>query len=988
MQLNMRAGKKARLSIAYDNAINYFRAAINSLGENKWQDNYRLTFNTYIQMAECFDLATHFDKSFETIAEIFPHITDPVDLAKLYQLKINMSDNLGLLSESIKYGREALALFEINIPENTAEIIRQTELEIASILPKIFEKPIEDLFDLPVMEDKQMNTVISLFMSFMGSAYQIDQDLAKLMNAKMVSLSLAYGNSLYSSYAYVGFGVYLGSEFNEYKNGYKFGKLAIRLCEKFDNPYLKVPILFIFGGFISPWYKPVNESIELTKKAIGMSLEVGDYISMANALFLVVINSFFKGLPLKELYEESKNVVNRLFRINNKFTVENILISIKFMETLLDKRENQVEILEDSAAEQKYLAEIIRTGNNSTLVHYYLTKTKQQFYFGNINGAFQSMLRSEEILRYTIGSLIRAEHYFYGALIMTNLYPESDHRQQLLFKEKLDDYKEKLNNWASNCPENFLHLYLLVEAEILGIYGKQWEAVKHYEQAIKLAKQNDFIHIEALANECFARFWLINGNNETAGLYLNRAYNIYSSWGAAGKARFLKEKYSDLIFDKDSEKTLSTQSDQFDILTIIKSSQIISGEIHLNSLIEKMMKIVMENAGAQKGVLLLRNDKKWYVKAESNFKENNNTVMLNLDLDIADNLPASVINRVIMLKESIVVNNAFLEIEYKNDKYLQGNNVKSFITIPIINQDSLTGVLYLENKLATNAFTMKQFSLLNMLSSQIAISIENALLFEKTTKMERIKKEMEMAAAIQKIMLPAILPVINDYDVSARYQMAREAGGDFYDVRKINNENYLLVTGDVSGKGMPAALYMSAVINILRTEVECLNFDLHKIEPANLLKITNRLIKSTMQKGNFVTLFIGILNTGEHTLSYSTAGHEAAILWNPETKRYKTLKTYGQPCGLIAEEDYEIEQDFINLDKGDFILINTDGITEAKNDQAKEFSFNSYNEVILSLKENDSTSDAVKMILEKVKLFTGDIPQYDDISILCIKRNS
>jgi phosphoserine phosphatase RsbU/P len=308
---------------------------------------------------------------------------------------------------------------------------------------------------------------------------------------------------------------------------------------------------------------------------------------------------------------------------------------------------------------------------------------------------------------------------------------------------------------------------------------------------------------------------------------------------------------------------------------------------------------------------------------------------------------------------------------------------------PIVNQGKLVGVLYLENNLATEAFTPDRIQILNVLSSQVAVSIENAMLVQSMTQMERLKKEMEMAASIQLGMLPKELPKIEGYDLAALCEMAKEAGGDLYDVVEISNGKYLVVIGDVSGKGMPAALYMSAALNVLRTEIACFALDTqHESSPATMLKIVNKMMKSAMKRGSFITLFIAILDTKAHTFTYTSGGHDPCVVWNPTTKRKELINTKGKACGPIAPKLYDptvIEQG-ISIQAGDYLFFNTDGITEAKDSAAKEYTDTRYHNDIEDIADVDTSQTALETLFKRVKVFAGEAPQYDDMTMLCIRR--
>ena len=327
------------------------------------------------------------------------------------------------------------------------------------------------------------------------------------------------------------------------------------------------------------------------------------------------------------------------------------------------------------------------------------------------------------------------QYYFYYPLSIAAIYPTATPEKQASFNKILTDSIDKLKLWADNCPDNFLHKYWLVDAERQRLVGNETAAMDLYDRAIACADEHGFLQNVALANEVAARFWLAKEKTDFAQLYLKKAHYHYQQWGAVAKVKTLEEQYPWLTVETTLNSTATSTvynstsfiaSAPLDFHTIIKASQTISKEIVLNRLLEKMMLIVIENAGAQRGVLLLPKQGQWFIEAESNVNDSTVNVLQSIPIDDHPSLATTVIHYVARTQESVVLNNATVEGNFVHDPYFIEQQTKSVLCAPLLNQGQLAGILYLENHITTGAFTPQRLQILNLLSSQMAISIENA----------------------------------------------------------------------------------------------------------------------------------------------------------------------------------------------------------------------------------------------------------------------
>ncbi len=357
--------------------------------------------------------------------------------------------------------------------------------------------------------------------------------------------------------------------------------------------------------------------------------------------------------------------------------------------------------------------------------------------------AYQLSLEADNTLPAIDTQFQFALHYIYKSLILLALYPTAKAPQQKQYWEILQNNFERIKNWANNCPENFFAYSLLVEAETARVTEDNWQASQLYDQAIKSATDNDLLVVKALVCELAAKFYLSFDRTELAQTYMTKAYSCYSRWGATRKVKDLEEKYPQLMTYSSSAATLSSgvkakktssssSSEVLDLSTVIKASQAIASEIILERLLQNLMKIVLENAAAETGVLILNQDNQLLIEATGSVQKKSVIVRQSIPAETSSALPISIINYVTRTREVLVLNNATTEAKFNTDPYIKRHQPKSILCTPILNQGELSGILYLENNLTIGAFNPNRLEVLRLLSTQAAISIRNAVLYQQS----------------------------------------------------------------------------------------------------------------------------------------------------------------------------------------------------------------------------------------------------------------
>ncbi len=750
-KLNLEAGKKAKDATAYAAALQYLTVGMERLKEDVWKTDYDLAFSLYKERADVEYLNGNLSRSQELIDLILAKAKSALDKAETYYLLIVQYTTIAKESEAIKAGRKALNLLGISWTEE--DLQDKLNVYSAQVRKKFVNKEISSLIDEPTATVTQIKLTIKLLNSLLSPAYVSKQDKLFIWLAlKIADISLEYGMVPESSFGFSSYGVFLGSGLGDYKSGYEFGLFALNLSKKFGKLNDVAQACYLLGNNVQSWVKPLKEAEFVFNQGIEAALASGNFLFLGYILIYKLLNPFYQGKNLEQLLEDLPDKL--LFtRKNNHWVAYYSIVALKIiLLNLTGRTSEKLNFDNEEIREAKYLEQCYSRQNYYALCHYLILKSKILYLYGKPTEAIHSSEEAEKIIAVLTGKFQVAEHNFYNSLSLIALYREASEELQKQYWDKLEANQKQMKIWAENCPENFEHKYLLVAAQMAHLSGEGLEAIMDlYDRAIKSACENEFLQDEAIANELAAKFWLSKGKEDFAKVYMMKAHYCYQHWGAKRKVEDLEEKYPHLLTRFSVEtgfvnpKTTNV-SDTFrgmsvlDLATVTKASLAISSDLVLDKLLGSLMKITIENAGAEKGFLILETKGKLLIEAEGVVDTDSVTVLQSIPINTVGTtdespLPSAIINYVARTKENVVLNDATREGQYSNDPYIKKHQPKSILCAPLLNQGKLSGILYLENSLTTGAFTPDRLKVLNLISAQAAISIENARFYRNMAEL-------------------------------------------------------------------------------------------------------------------------------------------------------------------------------------------------------------------------------------------------------------
>ncbi|MEG4626663.1 AAA family ATPase [Microcoleus sp. w1-18aA5] len=759
-QLNLTAGHKAKAAAAYEAAVRYLRVAMELLPADSWQSHYELTLAIYESTAEAEYLNINYEASKKMVDIVLQNSKNLLEKVNVYELQIQSYNAQNRVIEALNTGLEVLKLLGISFPQNPHALHIMAGLSNTKL--SLGLKRIEDLANLPEMIDPEKKAAMRILSGILSSAIQAKPPLIPLLAFRMVKLCIKYGNSPYASIAYVYYGVVM-CKLGNISLAYQFGQLAIRLLDKFPSRSIKSRVYATFGSFIHHWKAALKSGLGDLKEGFKTGMETGELEFAGYAIGAYCLNKLSIGEPLDLVDQETGKYMKLMQQSQLEMAVQYISIA---RQTGLNLRGQTVEpchLVGERFNEVKTLPILIECKNFFLVGLVYNAKTQLNFLFRNYAQALENSRLFEKHEESVAGFDVVALNNFYSSLSIIALYPATGKREQKQYLEKVLQNQKKMKKWAVNAPMNYQHKYDLVAAETARVLGQNTQAMELYDRAIEGAAKNGYIQEEALAYELAGDFYQALGKEIVSQAYLTKAYYGYIHWGAIAKVKHLESTHPflaaqtrtlptptlDVTRTATGNTTSSSLGDLLDLATFIKSAEAINGEIVLEKLLTKLIKIILENAAAQKVVLLLLKNDILCIEATGTHAEDTVTLLPSIPLENSEDVPLSVINYVQRSQKHLVLDNATVAEPFNVDTYIQKYQPKSILCLPIIYQSQGRGIIYLENALTVGAFTAERVEVFKVLISQVAIAVANAGLYarekEKSQQLEKSFNELQQA---------------------------------------------------------------------------------------------------------------------------------------------------------------------------------------------------------------------------------------------------
>ncbi|MGV7214671.1 AAA family ATPase [Bradyrhizobium sp. UFLA05-112] len=744
-ELNLAAGKRAKASSAYASALTYLTTGAALLPGDTWERRPDLAFDLELHSADCEVYAGAAQLADQRLAALAQRALSAVQKCLVAYRRVDLCAMLGAGERAVTIALECLRHVGIDWSAHPTEADARHEYE--RIWSLLGDRSIEDIVDLPLIQDQKARATLDLLSSLALPAMYTDKNLHALSVCAATNLSLEHGISEAAPFNYVAVAMLAGPRFGQYIEGYRFGKSACDLLERRGLTDFGAKTYVAFA-IVVPWTRPLREGIEPSRRAFQLAKDHGDptYASLASrGLSSILLAS---GHPLDQFEREAQDAL--AFVQKYGFFLDRLSAPIALARTLRGKIAKFGSLDDGEFTERSFEDRITGQPARAFLeCYYWIRKLQARFFAGDYVSALEAAEKAgtwyATSRALSLFPAEKAEWHFYAGLCRAarcepfGPEPYAEHR------DALGGHERELQAWAANCPENFEDRAALVAAEIARIEGRPVEAMDLYERAIASARANAFVQNEALAYELAARFYAARGLEEVAHLYLKNARHCYLRWGADGKVRQLDQLHPRLRQDERAPGpagTIEAPVEHLDLATMIEASQALSGEMVLEELIDKLLRAALKHAGAERCLLIVPRDEELQIEAEAISSGENVTVHLRQRADIAPALPESLARYGARTHETVIIDDASSRHPFSTDAYFVRSRVRSILCLPLISQRKFIGILYLENSLAPNIFTPDRAALLEVLASQAAISLENSRLYrdleDRETKIRRL----------------------------------------------------------------------------------------------------------------------------------------------------------------------------------------------------------------------------------------------------------
>ncbi|MEG5039348.1 MULTISPECIES: AAA family ATPase [unclassified Microcoleus] len=719
--LNLMAGHKAKAANAYEPAVKYLNVGISLLAPDSWVRNYDMTLRLYVETLEAEYLNTNFEQA-EVLAEVvLRSAKNQLDIVKVYQLKILFYQAQSQMLKAVETGLEVLEMLGVNLLDQQTIAVPK--------LPRI-----EELENLPVMTDPYQLAAMEILTALYPPAYIAKPEIVSSLVLTMVNLCIDRGHSALATFPYTLYGTILCGIEGDIEAGYYAGLIALKLLEQFNATQQKAKVSVMFNGHIRIWKESTKNTLASFLEGRSFGVESGDLEWAIYNSKHYIANLFVVGEPLDFVKEKQTIYMEFLIKNKHEFAIGYAKIWQVIASSLRSKTAEQLRLVSGRLDEPAVMSRWQKENNRMSLFAAYVAKLMLLYLFKDYAPAVACGRLAAEYADGAIGLITVGVHNFYYSLALLAHYPHSDNQEASL--AIVNSNQQLMKKWAYHAPMNYQHKYELVEAEKARVINDKLGAMDYYDLAIKGAAANGYIHEEALAYELAGEFYQSLDKEISARAYLTKAYYAYIRWGATAKVKdlesryhYLVERHQDVIHKKNvisTAKTTMNNSLVLDFSTVVKASQAVSSEIILSRLLEKLVQLVKENAGAHKVLFLANTGNQLFIEAGLTGQFNDVTVLQSLPIAESDLLPLSLINYVERTQKYLVLDDATRAEQFQFDPYIATNQPLSILVLPIIHQGNLTGIFYLENNLTKGAFTSDRLEILGILSAQAAISLENA----------------------------------------------------------------------------------------------------------------------------------------------------------------------------------------------------------------------------------------------------------------------
>ena len=754
--LNLKAGLKAKASAAFAPALKYFSMGIALLDKNCWDRQYDLSLALYQAAAETAYLDGDLKQAEHLAKIVIANAKTTLDKVKTFETRIHASFAQQNFTQAIRHGLTILKLLDLKLPENPSRL--KILIELIKIKALLAVRADDAILDQPLMTNKRHLAMVRILRSLEVVTTMSNSALFALIAFRLIALTLKDGLHPGSALGFVMYGGILINALGDIRGAIRYGDLALQLS---DLPVCEVDrskVLGFYDLFMRHWSDSIKNCGMSYLNTYKIAQSSGNLIASAMSLMAADVHSISVTKDLKSLMEELDEHHKLIEKCHQEAFNQIHAMSIQFAA-------NYEKITEHPGALSGayFNAEHVETiwkekENHLALFSLYYQKAILSYEFDRFEFALQNIELASHYIPHVKAFGYYPIYTYYDSLIRLALYADSTPQDQAGFRKQIGKNIKRIEKWVQLSPDTHLPWLYLIKAEHARVFNDRRKSEEYFDLSEKKFKAAHLHIYMLMSNERAGQYYQSVGKLKHAKLYMTDACHGFNKYGLTARAKKIEETYPDLILpfhmngapggSSNMTFTGSTvTSESLDLSSVMKASRAISGEIVMSRLLHTLMDIIMENAGAEKGFLILDNDGQLFVEAEAKFDTHKASVIKSIPVETHPGLSSGIVNYVARTSETVLLNNAEAEGAFTHDPHVSKNRIKSVLCLPILNKGKLSAILYIENNLSTNAFTRNHIKIIRLLTSQASVSLENARLYESVFQSEEkyrtILKSME-----------------------------------------------------------------------------------------------------------------------------------------------------------------------------------------------------------------------------------------------------
>jgi predicted ATPase/class 3 adenylate cyclase len=736
-RLNLAAGIRAQRSSAYEFALGYLRIGHELSPEDCWASDYDLKMALATEYQQCAYLTTRYEEAEWWIEEMLARARSDLEKAEILSMRTRQYATTGKMEASIQAAIMGLSLLGIHItdtPDRAAVLEERAEVE-----RNLAGRRIADLISAPPLSDPAKMVSIRLLMEIFPAAFLSGSgNLFPFLVLKSVNISLRNGNGPESAFAYAAYGMLLCGALEDPALGYEFGKLAVAMNERFDDIALKSRVIYVYAMFVHHWSNHWSSMTPWFRKGIESGYQSGDLLYLSYSAQDCII--WDPKLDLETAAQEHAGYLNIVRDCAYQDSLDSGTLFLQMQRNLLDLTDGLCSLNDADFDEQRCVEGMRQRKFMTGIANYHIYKAEICYFYGDHANALAHVRAQDQLVASAMSLPQLVRFYIVSFLTLAACLPGMKLREKNQTRKRMLADLKRMTRWAENCPANFLHLQLLMQAELARLAGRCEAALRLYEQAIDAAHASEFCRDEAMANELAARHLLAAGRRKAAEGYVRAARHLYERWGARRKVAQLEREFAEILLPQAARAggarlsaAATVDSASLDMVSVMKASQAISSEIVLEQLWTTTMRVMLENAGGQRGCFVVRKDGQLVVEGLSEVGRDGAPAERSIAAACAEGalarLPTSIVYHVLHTNSPVVLHDAARASPFAKDAYLLARRPQSVLCIPLVRQGKFEAVIYMENSLAAGVFTEDRIEVIKLLAAQASISIENAKLY-------------------------------------------------------------------------------------------------------------------------------------------------------------------------------------------------------------------------------------------------------------------